>query len=122
MTREFEVRKEVTPAATPEQVWDASERRWEVLAKELGPTGEVKEGDRAGLAVAGLPRIEGVIGHVGLPSSLGVRTGDAMYRFIHSGADRGNVIVLGRHLFTDEIEEKEAERAWQSRLDGLTFA
>lgn len=111
-----------TPVFAVRPQGPAPERLWAVLTKELGLTGEVREGDRAALTVEGLPPIDGVIDYAGLPGFLGIRTDDAMYRFIHSGVDRGNVIVLGHHLFTDAVGQKEAEHAWQAWLDGLTFA
>jgi uncharacterized protein YndB with AHSA1/START domain len=98
------------------------ERMWEVLTKEFGLPAKPAEGDRVRLAVAGLPPVEGVIDYVDLPSFLGVRTDDGMYRFIHSGADRGNVIVLGHHVFTEDADEEETERAWQTWLSDLSFA
>jgi uncharacterized protein YndB with AHSA1/START domain len=111
-----------TPVFAARPQGPAPERLWAVLAGELGLTGEVREGDRASLTVEGLPPIDGVIDYAAPPHFLGIRTGDAMYRFIHSGADRGNVVVLGHHLFTDAVEQKEAESAWQAWLDGLSFA
>lgn len=98
------------------------ERAWEVLTERLGLPAEPAVGDRVRLTAAGLPPIEGVIDYLGLPAFLGVRTGDAMYRFIHSGADRGNVIVLGHHVFAEDADEKETEQAWQTWLAGLSFA
>ncbi|GLY71782.1 SRPBCC family protein [Actinoallomurus iriomotensis] len=111
-----------TPVFAARPQGPAPERLWAVLRKELGLTGDVKEGDRAALTVEGLPPIDGVIDYVDRPHFLGIRTEDAMYRFIHSGADRGNVIVLGHHLFAGTAGQKEAEHAWQGWLDGLTFA
>lgn len=98
------------------------ERTWEVLTEEFGLPAKPAEGDRVRLAVAGLPPVEGVIDYVDLPSFLGVRTDDAMYRFIHSGADRGNVVVLGHHVFAEDADEKETEQAWQTWLNDLSFA
>jgi uncharacterized protein YndB with AHSA1/START domain len=95
------------------------EATWDVLTKELGLTGEVSEGDPARLTVPGLPPIEGVIDHEGLPGFLGIRTDDAMYRFIHSGPARGNVIVLGHHIFAENTDEKAQEQAWQTWLNNL---
>ncbi|MCW2859559.1 MAG: hypothetical protein JWP48_1267 [Actinoallomurus sp.] len=98
------------------------ERTWEALKKEFGLPGEVTEGDAAQLAIAGLPPIEGVVDFQGLPDALGVRTEDGMYRFIHSGPKRGNVIILGHHVFAEDADEKETERAWQSWLANLSIA
>ena len=175
MTHKFELRKEITLDATPEQVWDAiatgpgidswfmgrneiepreggagrltmggdtststvtaweprrrlayrtgeGEQVWAVLKRELGLAETIAEGDRVRLAPAGLPAIEGVVDYAGLPTFLGVRTADGLYRFIHSGPSRGNVVVLGHHVFSDDVDEKTTEHAWQTWLNELSFA
>jgi uncharacterized protein YndB with AHSA1/START domain len=99
-----------------------SEQVWAVLKRELGLAETVAEGDRVGLNAAGLPAIEGVVDYAGLPTFLGVRTPDGLYRFIHSGSARGNVVVLGHHVFSADIDEKTTEQAWQTWLDELSFA
>jgi uncharacterized protein YndB with AHSA1/START domain len=98
------------------------ERLWAVLGKELGLPDEVEEGARAHLTVPGLPPIDGVVDYVDMPNFLGIRTDDAMYRFIHSGENRGNIIVLGHHIFADQADEKETERLWQTWLADLSFS
>jgi uncharacterized protein YndB with AHSA1/START domain len=95
------------------------ERVWEVLTEKLGLSGTVNEGDRAHLTAEGLPEVEGVVDYAALPTFLGIRADDALYRFIHSGPERGNVIVLGHHIFDEGIDEKETEQAWQSWLNAL---
>jgi uncharacterized protein YndB with AHSA1/START domain len=92
---------------------------WTVLERELGLVGAVTEGDQARLTVPGSPPIDGVVDYAGLPTFLGVRTSDGLYRFIHSGPLRGNVVVLGHHIFVDEVDQTELERAWQSWLTRL---
>ncbi|GAA3074036.1 SRPBCC family protein [Streptosporangium carneum] len=96
------------------------ERAWAVLKDALGLTGTVAEGDRVSCAPDGLAPIEGVVDYAALPTFLGVRTDDALYRFIHSGAERGDVVVLAHHVFSD-ADEKTSERAWQDWL-ARTFA
>ena len=46
---------------------------------------------------------------------LGVRTGDALYRFV--GMD--GMVGVGHHLFADGADQAEVERAWQSWLAEL---
>ncbi|MFC0507796.1 SRPBCC family protein [Micromonospora costi] len=99
-------------AGTPEQVWAA-------VAGAFGITGPVTEGQRARLTVDGLPPIDGVVDLAGLPTYFGVRTDDALYRFLHSGTDRGNVLVLGHHLFAADQDPARAEQAWQSWVEKL---
>jgi uncharacterized protein YndB with AHSA1/START domain len=102
-------------AADPEQAWT-------VLKSELGLADTVAKGDRVRLSAAGLAPVEGIVDYIGLPTFIGVRTDHGLYRFIHSGAQRGNVIVLGHHLFSDEVDPEVTEAAWQTWLDQLSFA
>ncbi|WP_422773008.1 hypothetical protein ACN28C_08650 [Plantactinospora sp. WMMC1484] len=99
-------------AGAPDQVWAA-------VAREFGITGEVAEGTAVRFTVDGLPPIEGVVDLTGLPTCLGVRTADALYRFLHSGTDRGNALVVTHHLFGAEADPEDAERAWQDWLTRL---
>ncbi len=95
------------------------ERAWTVLREALGLAGTAAEGDRVSFTVRGLGPIEGVVDYAALPSFLGVRTGDALYRFIHSGPSRGDAVVLAHHVFSDGMDEKATEQAWQDWLIGL---
>ncbi|MEV4199559.1 SRPBCC family protein [Micromonospora globbae] len=101
-------------AGTPDQVWAA-------VAGAFGISGPVAEGQRARLTVDGLPPIDGVVDLAGLPTYFGVRTDDALYRFLHSGTDRGNVLVLGHHLFAADQDPARAEQAWQAWVDNLAI-
>ncbi|GAB3964378.1 SRPBCC domain-containing protein [Plantactinospora veratri] len=93
-------------AGEPDQVWAA-------VAGAFGITGAITEGAPARLTLDGLPPIEGVVDITGLPTYFGVRTDDALYRFLHSGTDRGSVLVLGHHIFADDVDQAHAERVWQ---------
>ncbi|MEV4760967.1 SRPBCC domain-containing protein [Micromonospora sp. NPDC049559] len=99
-------------AGDPDQVWAA-------VAGAFGVTGPVTEGAPARLELPGLAPVEGVVDLAGLPTYFGVRTPDALYRFIHSGTDRGNVLVLGHHIFAADADPAGTERAWQEWLNGL---
>jgi uncharacterized protein YndB with AHSA1/START domain len=96
-------------AGDPEQVWTA-------VAAAFGLTGPVAEGERARLELPGLPPIDGVVDLAGTPTYFGVRTPDALYRFIHSGTDRGNVLVLGHHIFAADPDPARTDQAWQDWL------
>ncbi|MEQ4301695.1 SRPBCC domain-containing protein [Plantactinospora sp. B6F1] len=99
-------------AGEPDQVWAG-------VARAFGISGPITEGAPARLALDGLPPVEGVVDLAGLPTYLGVRTDDALYRFLHSGTDRGSVLVLGHHLFDADVDQAPAERAWQTWVDQL---
>jgi len=99
-------------AGTPDHMWP-------VVTAALGISGAVTEGAPARFTVDGLPPVDGVVDLTGLPTYLGVRTDDALYRFVHSGTDRGNVLVLGHHLFAPDADPTHAEPAWQTWLAQL---
>ena len=94
-------------------------RVWQLLKTEFGSVTDFTMGTRVRFAVPGLRPIAGVVDYLGPPSFLGVRTGDGLYRFMHSGPELGDVLVLGHHVFDDTTLPEEYERAWQGWLDGL---
>jgi hypothetical protein len=50
-------------------------------------------------------------------SFLGVRSDDAMYRFMH--VDWNATVGVGHHLFADGLDPVETENAWRSWLQGV---
>lgn len=80
--------------------------------RALGLDDAVAEGDTVRLTPEGFAPIDGVVDYVS-PNFLGVRSSDALYRFIY--AFDGTVIV-GHHLFAEDVDQQEAERAWRSWL------
>ncbi|MCT9933045.1 SRPBCC domain-containing protein [Planotetraspora sp. A-T 1434] len=114
--------RSATPVFAIRQQGTDPERAWEAFTRELGLSGTVAEGDKARITLDGSDpvggEVEGVVDYVDHPIFLGVRTPDALYRFIHSGPARGNVVVLGHHLFFDADQHK-AEASWQSWLDAV---
>ncbi|WP_214414478.1 hypothetical protein [Sphaerisporangium fuscum] len=88
---------------------------WSVLHQGLGLTGEVVQGDRVRLTPEGFDPIEGVADYV-VPGFLGVRTGNGLYRFIQGVND---TIVVGHHIFSNEVDPRKAEQAWQDWLTKL---
>ena len=61
----------------------------------------------------GFEPIEGVVDHVS-PSFLGVRSDDALYRFIASFQGPS---MIGHHLFAEGVDQEQAEAAWSSWLN-----
>jgi uncharacterized protein YndB with AHSA1/START domain len=105
--------------ATPVNVFGTQvkdrEHAWEVFRAGLGLAGPVALGDRVRLTPEGLPALEGVVDYLS-PSFLGVRTGDGLYRFMHSfDASVG----LGHHIFTEGLDQEEAEQGWATWLTQL---
>jgi uncharacterized protein YndB with AHSA1/START domain len=74
-------------------------------------------GDRARLTPTGFDPIEGVV-DASSRSFLGVRTDDAMYRFI---AGFEGTTMVGHHLFADDLDGDAAAEAWAGWL-ARTFA
>jgi hypothetical protein len=72
-------------------------------------------GDQVRFAPHGFAAEDGVIDCVS-KSFLGVRTADAMYRFIQ--AFRGPPVV-GHHLFAEGVDQREAEQEWTAWLGRL---
>ncbi len=87
----------------------------------LGLENGAAPGDRVHVEPEGLGAIDGVIDGVidyVSPHFLGIRSEDAIYRFIH--AFTGPVMV-GHHLFAEGVDQAGAARAWGSWL-GRAFA
>jgi uncharacterized protein YndB with AHSA1/START domain len=99
------------------QVADAA-RVWDAFRAALGLTGPVTVGTPARLSVDGLDPLDGVVDHAVEPVSLGLRTADWMYRFLHGYQ---NTVVVEYHAFTDDVDPAAVEAAWHAWLD-RTFA
>lgn len=93
--------------------WQSTRAR---LHAELGLSAEPAVGDHVDLRPEGLPPIDGVVYHVN-EHALGVRTDDALYRFL-----RGfhGPIIAAHHLFTT-TDTETTESAWANWLQ-RTFA
>jgi uncharacterized protein YndB with AHSA1/START domain len=81
----------------------------------LGLSDDVAEGDRVRLTPDGFAPIEGVVDCVS-PSFLGVRSSDALYRFIY-GFDGS--VMIGHHLFAAGVDQRQVEKDWAAWLDRL---
>lgn len=71
-------------------------------------------GDRVYLDV---PGVEGVVDYL-TPAFIGVRTEDALYRF-YGRSVWGWPVGIGHHLFAEDADADEAEKAWTAWLNGL---
>jgi uncharacterized protein YndB with AHSA1/START domain len=81
--------------------------------RALGLGADVKEGDEVRLTPEGFAPIDGVIDCVS-QSFLGVRSADALYRFIYGFT---GVVMVGHHLFAQGADQGQAESAWRSWLE-----
>jgi uncharacterized protein YndB with AHSA1/START domain len=85
--------------------------------RALGVPDTAAAGEPLRLTPEGLDPIDGVIDYTS-PEFLGMRTDDALYRFIH-GFD--GTVMVGHHLFAPGVEQADAEEAWRAWLE-RTFA
>lgn len=92
-------------------------RVWAAFQELLGADGPIAAGDRVRLGTDRPEPVEAVVEFVHAQAFLGVRTDDALYAFIHGYRD---TVVVERHSFTADGDEKEAERSWQTWLDRLS--
>ena len=91
----------------------------DVVKRALGLGDGASVGDAVRLDVDGLEPQDGVVDYVH-PHFLGIRTGDAMYRFF--GRDRwGEPTGMSAHLFADDADDQRTAQAWNTWL-GRAFA
>ena len=62
----------------------------------------------------GLPAVDGVVDYVS-PSIIGLRTADALYRFLV--LPMGGGIYMGHHLYRDDVDVRAEASAWAAWLD-----
>jgi uncharacterized protein YndB with AHSA1/START domain len=86
---------------------------WSGLTRAMGLTKDVAENDRVRFTVDGR-EITGVVDTFLEPSFLGVRTDDALLRFV----GRQGFILCGHHVFAD-VDSAQAERAWGAWLESV---
>ena len=89
---------------------DGEEQAWSALLRAVGLTDGVAEGDKVHFTVAG-QAVDGVVDTVSEPGFLGVRTDDALLRFVGGGG----MLLTGHHVFAD-IDPAAAEQAWGAWL------
>ncbi|HWC80509.1 MAG TPA: hypothetical protein VG756_11150 [Pseudonocardiaceae bacterium] len=86
-----------------------------MLLRGLGLDGNPAEGDRVRLTPGGLAPIEDIVDYV-LPTFLGVRTADALYRF-HGRSAQGLPVSVGHHFYSSDVDRGETEKSWRAWLD-----
>jgi hypothetical protein len=79
-----------------------------LLCRALGLPEDPKPGDRATLIRNGTGPIEGVL-YFANAHTIGVRTDDALYRFLRGFAKPA---IAAHHLFAEDADPAQAERAW----------
>lgn len=84
---------------------------WSKLHAAVGATGPVTAGARVRFTGPAGEPIDGVV-YFANSDTLGIRTGDAMYRFIKGFF---GPMIAGHHIFAD-VDQDDAEQAWQSWL------
>ena len=95
----------VTAFGPPGTAW-ARDRA--LLCRALGLPEDPKPGDRATLIRNGTGPIEGVL-YFANTHTIGVRTQDALYRFLRGFAKPA---IAAHHLFAEDADPAQAERAW----------
>lgn len=89
------------------------ERAIGIFRDALALSADVAEGDPVRVAPDGIGPIEGVVDFVSR-GIIGVRTDDAIYRFLHTPQ---NVAFLGHHIYRDDIDPDATKQAWQAWFD-----
>jgi uncharacterized protein YndB with AHSA1/START domain len=89
---------------------------WARYLEAFGLDRDVAEGDAVTLSPEGIDPIRGVV-DVRTTSFLGVRSDDAMYRFMH--VDWDATVGVGHHLFAEGLDPEATEDAWRSWLQGV---
>jgi uncharacterized protein YndB with AHSA1/START domain len=93
------------------------DRAWDAFRRGLGLAAPVDVGQRVRLTPQGLPELEGEVDWLSR-DFLGVRTDEGIYRFMHISAFGGPTGVA-HHIFVEELDQAETERAWEKWLSGL---
>ncbi|GII96556.1 SRPBCC family protein [Sinosporangium siamense] len=104
-----------TPSVTTVARFGAGgpETVWKTVTESLGLAQHVEEGETVHLPDGST----GVVFYANLPVNLGIRTAEGLYRFIHSGSDRGDALVLGHQNFAGR-DEQPAWDAWTTQNFG----
>jgi uncharacterized protein YndB with AHSA1/START domain len=106
----FRGRTATPVSAFPVPPKDSEAEAWGAITAAVGVSPSVQAGDPVHFTVDG-ETFDGVVDTVLSPSFLGVRTEDALLRFV----GRQGVIGLGHHLFSD-VDEKQATDTWSAWL------
>ena len=90
-----------------------------ILRGALGLGDAAALGDAVRLEASGLGTVEGTVDYVA-PSMIGLRTGDALYRFAF--IPMGGGIYLGHHVYRDDVDVEAVTSAWAAWLDRAVTA
>jgi uncharacterized protein YndB with AHSA1/START domain len=99
----------VTAFGPPGTSWERDRR---LIFRALGLPGGAAAGDRVRFTAAESGVAEGVLYFVN-PSTIGVRTPGALYRFLRGF---GKPVVASHQLFAEDADSARAGRAWESWL------
>jgi hypothetical protein len=88
---------------------------WRGLLRGLGLGESAEEGQPVRLTLPRSGEVTGVVDSVLCPSFLGVRTDDALYRFV----GRGGSIGVGHHIFAPVTNPVAAANEWHDWLVSL---
>ena len=100
----------VTAFGPPGTTW-ARDRA--LLCRALGLPENPRPGDRATFTWNGTGPVEGVL-YFANAHTIGVRTQDALYRFLRGFAKPS---IAAHHLFAEDADPAQAERAWEAWLN-----
>lgn len=108
-----------TPVAVSGPAIGDWSRAWERLGEELGLAGRPATGDRVRVAAPGAGAVSGAAAEEGMvyftnDHTVGVRTDDALYRFMRGF--RGPMLAM-HELFAPVADVAAAEQAWRGWLD-----
>ncbi|MGH2691522.1 MAG: SRPBCC family protein [Actinomycetota bacterium] len=106
--------RRATPVETYGPEVHDREQAMKLFRQGLGLPGPVEVDEKVRLTPEGIEPIEGVVEWVS-PSFLGVRSDDAIYRFIWAFT---GPLMVAHHIFRD-VDEKEEVEAWRSWMNGL---
>lgn len=87
-------------------------RTFDRIPAALGLAAGAAPGDRVSVPAGDVPAIDGIVDFVN-QDALGVRTSDALYRFVRGFA--GPTIVT-HHLFTEGVNREHTEQNWRAWL------
>lgn len=106
--------RRATPVETYGPEVHDREQAMKLMRQGLGLADAVAVDEKVRLTPAGIEPIDGIVEWVS-PSFLGVRSDDALYRFIWAFT---GPLMVGHHIFR-EVNEKEEGDAWRSWMNGL---
>ena len=82
------------------------------LRRALGLSETAGQGDQARFTVDGIGPLAGIV-YFANANTIGVRTRDALYRFLRGF---GKPVVAAHHLFGQDVDPVRAQHAWESWL------